>query len=46
VDGGDDLLVSRVDGLEGLALDAFDKLVVYEPVWGRRGRLFSRNTCK
>jgi hypothetical protein len=36
VDGGDDLLVSGVDGLEGLALDTLDELVVDEPVKERR----------
>lgn len=32
VDGGDDLFVGGVDGLEGLALDRLDELVVDEPV--------------
>ena len=31
VDGGDDLLVSGVGSLEGLALDTLDELVVNEP---------------
>jgi hypothetical protein len=31
VDGGNDLLVGRVDGLEGLAVDTRNKLVVNEP---------------
>jgi len=31
VDGGDDLFGGRVDDLEGLAIDAFDELVVDEP---------------
>jgi hypothetical protein len=44
VDGGDDLFVGGVDGLEGLALDTLDELVVDEPaergkkrmlVWGQ-----------
>lgn len=44
VDGGDDLFVGGVDGLEGLALDTLDELVVDEPaqrgkkrmlVWGK-----------
>lgn len=40
VDGGDDLLVGGVDGLEGLALDTLDELVVDEPAErGKRARL-------
>jgi hypothetical protein len=31
VDGGNGLLVGGVDGLEGLAFDTFDELVVDEP---------------
>jgi hypothetical protein len=31
VDRGDDLLIGRVQGLEGLAVNALDELVVDEP---------------
>lgn len=31
VDGGDNLLIGRVEGLEGLTIDTLDKLVVDEP---------------